>query len=76
MDFVTRLSKSSDLSGNGYNSILVIVNWLTKIVHYEPVQTTITAYELAEAIHNIVIHYYGLSDAIVSDRGSVFTSKF
>ena len=37
MDFVTGLPQSADWRGDGYDSILVIVNWLTKMVHYEPV---------------------------------------
>ena len=46
------------------------------MVHYEPVQTTITAPALAEVILNVVVRHHGLPDSIVSDRGSVFTSKF
>ena len=46
------------------------------MVHYKPVQTTITAPALAEVILNVVVRHHGLLDSIVSDRGSVFTSKF
>ena len=49
------LPQSADWRGNSYDSILVIVNQLTKIVHYELVQTTITALTLAEVILNIVV---------------------
>ena len=76
MDFVTRLPQSADWRGDGYDSILVIVDWLMKMVYYEPVQTTITAPALPEVILNIVVRYHGLPDSIVSNRGSVFTSKF
>ena len=41
--------------GDGYDSILVIINWLTKMVYYKPVQTTITVPALAEVILNIVV---------------------
>ena len=37
MDFVTGLPQSTDWRGDGYDSILVIVNWLTKMIHFEPV---------------------------------------
>ena len=37
---------------------------------------TITAPALAEVILNVVVRHHGLPDSIVSDRGSVFTSKF
>ena len=76
MDFVTGQPQFADWRGDGYDSILVIVDRLTKMVHYEPVQTTITAPALAEVILNIVVRHHGLPDSIVSDRGSVFTSKF
>ena len=50
MDFVTGLPVSTDWKGDSYKSILVIVNRLTKMVHYQPVQVTIDAPGLAEVI--------------------------
>ena len=41
MDFVMGLPISTDWKGDSYNSILVIVDRLTKMVHYKPVQITI-----------------------------------
>ena len=76
MDFVTGLPLSADWKGNSYNSILVIVNCLTKIVHYELVKVTIDAPRLAEVIIDMVVRHHGLPDSIVADRGSLFTSKF
>ena len=55
MNFIMGLPQSADWRGNGYDSILVIVNWLTKIIYYELLQTTITAPTLAEVILNIVV---------------------
>ena len=49
------LPQSADWRDYGYDLILVIVDWLTKMVHYEPVQTTITAPALAKVILNIVV---------------------
>ena len=76
MDFVTGLPLSSDWKGNSYDSILVIVNRLTKMVHYEPVKVTIDAPGLAEVIIDVVVRHHGLPDSIVTDRGLLFTSKF
>ena len=76
MDFVTGLPLSTDWKGNNYNSILVIVNRLTKMVHYEPVKVTIDVPRLVEVIIDVVIQYHGLPDSIISDRGAIFTSKF
>ena len=55
MDFVTGLSISTDWKGDSYNSILVIVDRLTKMVHYEPVKVTIDAPGLAEVILDVVV---------------------
>ena len=50
MDFVTVLSISTDWKGDSYDSILVIVDRLTKMVHYKLVKVTINAPGLAEVI--------------------------
>ena len=76
MDFVTGLPISTDWKGDSYDSILVIINRLTKMVHYEPVKVTINAPGLAEVIIDVVVRYHGLPDSIVTNRGSLFTSKF
>lgn len=43
MDFVTGLPISTDWKSDSYDSFLVIVDRLTKMVHYEPVKVTINA---------------------------------
>ena len=55
MDFVTELPISTDWKGDSYDSILVIVNRLTKMVHYKPVKVTINAPGLAEVILDVVV---------------------
>ena len=55
MDFVTGLPISTNWKGESYNSILVIVDRLTKMVHYEPVKVTIDAPGLAEVILDVVV---------------------
>ena len=76
MDFVTGLPISTDWKGDSYDSILVIVDRLTKMVHYEPVKITIDAPGLAEVIIDVVVRHHGLPNSIVTDKGSLFTSKF
>ena len=53
-----------------------MVDRLTKMVYYEPVNVTIDATGLAEVIIDMVIQHYGLSDFIISDQGAIFISKF
>ena len=76
IDFVTGLPVLTNWKGNSYDLILVIVNRLTKMIYYQSIQVTIDAPGLAEVILDIVVWYHNLFDSIVSDRGSVFTSKF
>ena len=76
IDFIMDLPISTDWKRDSYDSILIIVNWLTKMVHYKPVKVTIDAPGLAEVIINVVVRHHGFSDSIVTDRGSLFTLKF
>ncbi len=76
MDFITGLPVFTNWKGETYDSILVIIKQLTKMVYYEPVKVTIDAPALAEVIIEVVVQHHDLPDSIISDRGSVFTSKF
>ena len=76
MDFITSLPILTDWKEDSYDLILVIVDRLTKIVHYKPVKVIIDAPGLAEVIINVVVRHHGFPDLIVTDRGLLFTSKF
>ena len=67
MDFVTDLPILMDWKRDSYNSILIIVDRLTKMVHYKPVKVTIDAPGLAEVIINIVVRHHGLLDSIITN---------
>lgn len=73
IDFVTYLPILTNWKDDNNNSILVIFNFFTKIVHYGPIKVIIS---LTKVIINIVIRHYGLPKLIISDPGSIFTSKF
>ena len=75
-DFIIGLPRSEDWKRVEYNSILVIVNRLIKMVYYEPVFTTLDAEQLAEVLIKAIFKYYNLPDSIISDRRLLFTSKF
>lgn len=66
----------TDQKHNSYDSILVIIDQLTKIVHYEPVKIIINIASLAKIILYIVIRYHGLLDSIIIDKSLFFTLKF
>ena len=76
MDFVTSLPVSTNWKSETYDSILVIVNQLTKMIHNKPVKVTIDAPGLAKVIINMVVRHHDLLDSVVSNCSSVFTSKF
>jgi hypothetical protein len=71
MDFITGLPES-----DGYDAILVVVCRLSKMAHYIATHTNVTAEGLAEIFVTHIFRLHGLPTRIVSDRGSVFTSKF
>ena len=76
MDFMTGIPVSTNWKSDSYNSILVIVNWLTKIVYYEPVNINIKALWLAKVTLDVVVWHSGLADSIVTNRSLLFNSKF
>ncbi len=76
MDFVTGLPISADWKGDSYDLILVIVDRLIKKVYYELVKVTIDTPGLVEVIIDVVIYHFGVPELIVTDRDSLFISKF
>lgn len=76
MDFVTGLTISINWKRETYDLILVIVNYLIKMVYYKPIKVLIDAPSLTEVIIDIVIRYYSLPNSIISDQGPIFNSKF
>jgi IS30 family transposase len=71
-DFVVRLPRTQA----GYDSIWVIVDRLTKVVHFIPVKTTYSGAKIAELYMSRIMCLHGVPKKIVLDRGSQFTSKF
>ena len=72
MDFITSLP----VTKNGYDAVLVVVDSLTKMAHFIPCATTITAAQLARLFFNTVVKYHGIPRRLISDRDSKFTSNF
>ena len=72
MDFVVGLPHTA----KGYDSIWVIVDRLTKSAHFLPVDTRYSSKKYAKLYFDRIVTLYGVPLTIVSDRGSVFDSRF
>jgi len=62
-DFITKLPIAQ-----GYNSILVVVDQLTKMVHFIPTTEKTSAEGLARLFRDNVWKLHGLPESIISDR--------
>jgi len=66
-DFITKLPIAQR-----YDSILVVVDKLTKIVHFIPTTEKTLAEGLARLFRDNMWKLHGLSESIISDRGPQF----
>ena len=71
MDYIVELPPS-----HGYDAIYVAVDRLTKMAHFCPTSTHVTAEDTADLYLHHIFKNHGLPQDIVSDRGSQFVSKF
>jgi IS30 family transposase len=72
MDFIVGLPRTQ----NGYDSIWVIVDMLTKVAHFILVKTTYSRAQLVELYMSRIVCLHGVPKKIVSDRGTQFASRF
>ena len=72
MDFVTHLPKTRQ----GYDALLVVVDYLTKMLILRPTHSTTTTVDTAKIFMDSVVRAHGLPRAIVSDRDTKYTSTF
>lgn len=70
-DFIVELPRSK-----GFNAISVWVCRLTKMAHFVPCNTNVTADGLAKIFRDNILKLHGIPVSIVSDRGPQFISKF
>jgi len=56
--------------------VLVIVDRFTKRVLYLPTTKDIDTPRLVDLIYREIILYGGVLDSFITDRGSVFTSRY
>ena len=66
IDFMINFPISANWKSEGYNSILIIIDQLIKIVHYKLGKVMIDVSSLAKIIINMVVHYHGVLKSIVT----------
>ena len=76
INFVTNLFESKTWNETIYDSILVVMNKLTKMTHYILVTKTIIAKNLVEILIREIIKLHELSSSITTNRDFVFTFKY
>ena len=69
-DFITKLPLAQ-----GYDSVLVVVDRLTKMAHFIPTTEKTTAGGLARLFRDNVWKLHSLPESIISDRGPQFAAE-
>ena len=68
MDFITELS----LTKTGHDSVLVLVDSLSKMAHFVPAKKIFTAADTVDVLADRLLRYHGLPEAFISDRDPRF----
>ncbi|KAJ9522154.1 hypothetical protein QJQ45_005129 [Haematococcus lacustris] len=72
MDLVTKLPTGT----HGYDAICVIVDRLSKMVHFVPCKESMNAMAFTRLFINNVFRLHGLPAEVLTDRGAHFNNKF
>ena len=71
LDFITGLPRSR----NGNDAILTLVDTVSKMAHFIPTKTTISAAETVELLADRLVRYHGFPATLISDRDTRFVSE-
>ena len=71
MDFITDLPPIG-----GVDSVLVVIDRFSKMAHFIGCSKTINSFRLADIFMEHIVRLHSFPHDIVSDRGSIFVSKF
>ncbi len=72
LDFMVRLPRTIQ----GHDAIAVFVDRLPNHVRIIPVQTHMSAIQIANVFQDTIFKHHGIPKTLVSDRDSKFTSEF
>ena len=72
MDFITRFP----LMQKQHDSIMVVVDNLSKSVHFNPLKSTYKVVDIAEIFLKEIFRLHRVPKIVISDRDVKFTSKF
>ena len=67
MDFITDLPLSSTYGSTTWDLILVVVNKLTKMAHYIPVQKMMSVADFIEVFIRDIIRHHGVPEVLITD---------
>jgi len=59
-----------------HDSIMVVVDTLTKVAHFIPVKSTFPASDVTQVFIRNVVRLHGVQKKIMSDKDAKLTSKF
>jgi phosphoglycolate phosphatase-like HAD superfamily hydrolase len=71
VDLIGPLPRSQD-----YDAIMVVVDYLSKMAHFLPCDTTLTGEGAAKMYLESIFKLHGIAESMTSDRGPQFASKF
>jgi hypothetical protein len=72
LDLITQLPPTT----SGYDAILVFVDRLSKMTHFAATHSSIDAEGVAALYVQNIFRHHGLSDELISDRGTQFAGHF
>ena len=77
MNFIVKLLPSKEvITEVVYDSILVVIDRLTKYAYFISYKEGLTAEDLAYAFNRNIIANYDILEEIISNRDKLFISKF
>ena len=75
MDFITDFPPAGR-RGKAYDAILVVINRFSKMARFIACTKDIDAIKMTERLTEDIISELGMSRFIITDKGSLFTSKY